>query len=322
MFRGLLVSVLLLLSGCVETEGRVADKTAFVTAWSLEDPDLSVIIPTDPAYTYAYSIEWGDGVTESGLTGQVTHTYDEPGLYVIRIRGVFPHLLMATGNVFDSVDTAEARNAEKLVKVTSWGDIAWRSMENMFANCPNVTLLTSTRPDLSRVTSMKNMFVGTTRFNSDIHDWNVSTVTDMSGMFFEASAFDKPLDTWDTRHVTTMHGMFAYATHFNQPLGQWDFDAVTDTAAMFKGAAEFDQAIGDWNVSRITDMAEMFAFARSFNRPLDQWDVSQVTDMHNMFRYARTFHNQDLSRWDVRSVTRHNGFLQGAGANNREPVWP
>ena len=213
MLRGLLMGVLLFLSGCMGTEGQDADGAAFVTVWSIEVPDLNVTIPTDPAYTYAYSIEWGDGATESGLTGQATHTYDEPGLYMIRIRGAFPHLLMATGNVLDSVDAVEARNAEKLVKVSSWGTIAWRSMENMFANCPNVTLATSTRPDLSRVTSMKNMFAGTTRFNSDIHDWNVSMVADMSGMFYEASAFDQPLDTWDTRHVTTMHGMFAYATH-------------------------------------------------------------------------------------------------------------
>jgi len=294
----------------------------FSTVWLIENYDIGIMIPTDPAYAYSYTIDWGDGKRESGLTQSAVHVYDKSGRYTVRIRGKFPHFSMATGNVLSSSNAVQARNAAKLLKVLSWGKIEWRSMENMFANCSNMTMDTASVPDLSRVSSMKNMFAGATRFNGDIHDWNVSSVTDMSGMFYEAVAFDRLLNSWDTGHATTMRNMFGHATHFNQPLRDWNLSSVTDTAGMFEGAAGFDQALNDWNVSRVTDMSEMFAFARRFNHSLDRWDTGQVVNMRKMFRFARAFHGHDLSHWNVRHVTRHGGFLQRAGTNNQEPRWP
>ena len=47
----------------------------------------------------------------------------------------------------------------------------------------------------------------------------------------------------------------------------------------------------------------LIMFSQSdINQDLSNWDVSSVTDMWGMFERARDF-NQDISSWDVSSVT-------------------
>lgn len=41
-------------------------------------------------YDYDYQVDWGDGETDQGITGDIIHTYDSSGTYDIAISGQFP----------------------------------------------------------------------------------------------------------------------------------------------------------------------------------------------------------------------------------------
>jgi len=54
-----------------------------------------------------------------------------------------------------------------------------------------------------------------------------------------------------------------------------------------------------------------------FNQDISSWDVSSVTDMGQMF-YAATAFNKDLSSWDVSSVTDMDGMFASATSFNQD----
>lgn len=265
------------------------------------------------------TVNWGDANSEAYTTeGNQEHTYAAEGTYTVSITGS----LTQFGNGWD-----ETLIMDKLVKVTSFGNIGLTSLSGAFYNATNLEELPSELP--SSVNSLEAMLCGATIFNGDIGNWNVSNVTDMHGMFWNAAAFNQNISSWNVSNVTKMRTMFYEAAKFNQDISGWNVSNVTNMHGMFRYATAFNQNINTkiinlgepnqyvaWNVSKVTDMVGMFLEAMAFNGDISSWNVSNVTDMWGMF-YDATAFNQNIGEWNVSKVNRMSDMFNGAKAFNQ-----
>lgn len=284
-----------------------SDGEPFITTWKTTSADESITVSTNggsDVTNYNFEIDWGDGTVEqvTGDDPDPSHTYASAGTYTVEISGTFPHFFLNDGP-----------DAPKLQTIEQWGTIQWKSMERAFEGAENLVTNAVDEPDLTSVTSMREMFSGAVVFNGDVGGWDVSNVTDMGGLFEKASTFNRNIGNWDVSSVTDMSFMFSMAVAFNQDIGGWDVANVTTMYYMFQGADAFNQDIGGWDVSDVTGMNGMFYFAESFNQDISGWDVSSVTTMRAMFHSATSF-NQDIGGWDVSNVTYMGGMFGEASA--------
>ena len=261
----------------------VSGDLGFVTTWETVMAGESVTIPARGTYT----IDWGDGMVEEGVSGNHTHTYDSAGNHTVRISGDI-----------EEIRLDNHADAHKLMSIEQWGDSQWTSMHSAFRGASNMTYNAADMPDLSRVTDMERMFDGASSFDGDLSDWDVSNVSDMSEMFWHASSFDGDVSDWDVSRVTDMYGMFASARSFDGDVSDWDVSRVTDMANMFNRALSFDGDISDWNVSRVTDMTDMFRSTSSFNSDISGWSIADTARINAMLFHADAF-DQNLGPWYI-----------------------
>ena len=279
----------------------------FITTWRTTLPSQVITINFVGS---GMNISWGDGATETNVSGTQSHTYATASDYEVSVTGGL------TGLTLDRPDGFVGRLVPELASIDQWGGISWTNMSNAFAGASNMVYIATDTPDLSLVTDMSFMFESAIAFDGDLSSWDVSSVTDMSSMFAGANTFNQLLNTWDVSLVTEMNGMFSFATSFNQPLNDWDVSSVTYMVGMFFDADSFNQPLNDWDVSSVSTMHNMFFDADSFNQPLNDWDVSSVRIMKSMFQSADSF-NQPLNTWDVSKVTNMGGMFFIAHAFNQ-----
>lgn len=203
----------------------------------------------------------------------------------------------------------------KIIDIAQWGNIQWQTFDSAFILCTEMNVSATDAPDLSSVTSTKEMFflcvslVGNPSFNT----WNTSKITNMYNMFGEALYFNAPVGNWDVSNVTDMSYLFDY-TSFNYPLENWNTSKVTDMQHMFHGSTLFNQDITKWDTSKVTDMTEMF-HETSFNQNLGQWNLSSLTTAEDMFLDSgMNCQNYDntLYAWSMNTVTSSNVNLGNA----------
>ena len=237
-----------------------------------------------------FTINWGDGVTDSLLT----HNYGS-------VTGPYTAVLSITSGSVSRFGLFGWTGGDKLIQVATnnnntWGLPGVTSFQNAFAQCTALISVPLGIP--SSVTNMNNMFISAFVFNQNINTWDVSNVTNMIQMFAAAFAFDQPLNNWNVSNVNTMEGMFTSAIKFNQPLNNWNVSNVTNMQSMFQNIDDFNQDISAWDVSSVTNMRAMFLTSSVFNQDISAWDVSSVTDMQQMFENARLF-NQNIRNWNT-----------------------
>ena len=104
----------------------------------------------------------------------------------------------------------------------------------------------------------------------EIGDWDVSRVTSMSQLFSGQKDFNENISRWDTSNVTNMGYMFAHASSFNQPVEGWNTAKVTNMSRMFESASSFSQPVEGWNTANVINMSNMFYHASRLSRSFTQ----------------------------------------------------
>src|SRR5690554_8021862 len=78
-----------------------AQNAPFITTWEVTAGSLDITIPTQGT-GYDYTIDFGDGTVQNNVTGDVTYTYNAPGIYTVSISGDFPRIRF--GNFTNNTD--------------------------------------------------------------------------------------------------------------------------------------------------------------------------------------------------------------------------
>jgi|GEM_PF-1233235 surface protein len=245
MKKLLFLFIVLINIGAIAQEQAPAPEDYFITKWEIPDYQ-SATIPINSAYTYNYTVDWGDGTPVTTHTGNATHNYGPVGgVFTVKIIGIFPQFYN------------NGQWNTKLKSIEQWGNIQWKSMARSFKTVQGLAVNTIDNPNLSQVTDMSEMFFQSGDFNGDLSGWDVSNVTNMNKMFFQCLLFNQDLSNWDTGNVTDMAHMFE-KTAFNQDIGNWDVSSVTTMASMFSENTVFNQDLGRWNINNVTTMHNMF----------------------------------------------------------------
>jgi len=262
---------------------------------------------------YNYNVDWGDGTTDTGLTGTTTHTFASgAGTYTVKISGDFRGIYFNNGG-----------DGDKVLEIQNWGNIAWNvpantngAFRNAFYGCNNLEITATDSPDLSAVTTMYYMFNGATSMvgNSSLNNWDVSNVDNFLGTFQSCIVFDSPLSNWTFPNANTIfQQMFQNAFVFNQDIGSWNVQNVTNMNSLFRNAYAFNNgnsaSIGNWNTSNVTDFRNLFLQANAFNQDIGNWDFSNATlGQENIFAFATAF-NQYLGNWQLNTALTSLGFM-------------
>ena len=204
-------------------------------------------------------------------------------------------------------------------------------MHDMFYRAPKYTGAGNISDwDVSKVTTMFDMFNGAKEFNADLNKWNPEKVVNFVNTFAGTTNFTTPLTFQNISAAQDLTSMFSYSSVPSVKLGKTgnvqsmqnmfnrsqvenveieDTSSVTLMNDMFYEARKFNQGnISDWDVSKVKNFRVMFFGAEKFNQDLSNWNTESATTMQNMFDGASQF-NQDLSNWNLSSASNLDGFI-------------
>lgn len=292
---------------------------------------------------YRLTIDWGDGTKEtlqnrSGIPLQ--HTYDETGIYTIRMVGT---ILGWDNSNFNNQDDA------KLIDIVNWGPLTLKNdnsffqstnltyisaddypnfrllsafegagTKSMFANCSNLTgiknLASWTPSEWDIDGDMTTMFNNCTNFNdSGLLAWDYSNIINMPGL--NGTAWTH---SWSGVDLTAVTGTLSFPTSYFQTytveghlFGIFSEIFKNQTLSNLAGMGHVEA----WNnlpyLTGVTKAQSLFSSC-NFNSSGD-WvtglDLSNIEDATNMFLFASNL-NLDMSVFDFQNLKNANSMFR------------
>lgn len=293
-------------------------QTDISTASSGKSNDDQFLISVNPSdYTFDYNVDWGDGNTDSNVTTNITHTYDTPGTYDVKITGTFPNIYFF--NRFDKY---------KVLEIKNWGNIEWEIMANAFYGCSNMDITATDQPDFSNVGNFYRAFTSCSSMSLPSADyvsgWVTSNVQSIELMFFGcASITSIDCSSWDVSNVIKFNGCFCQMREVTEiDVTGWDTTSgasfnqtffLCDKLTSLPGIEDFR-----FRTSAVVDFQFMLRDLRVFYGnnndgilDLSGWNITStnVSNMRNLFRGMYIMKRIDLTGWDFSSVTNLSEFF-------------
>ena len=298
-----------------------AATSALILSYEMVPDDLTIEYYGDPAYTYDFAVDWGDGTVDSNITlgnGNllISHTYASTGRYDVSITGTFPGWNNGeTGNTLPGFASAFLR------EVKQWGNLKYKTLAGAFYGTDDVKISATDVPDFSQLTSLVNCFNQSQNFSADVSNWNTSAVTDLSAAFSFSRNFNADLSNWDVSAVKNMSSAFFASENFSGSISQWDVSQVTDMSVLCQNVENFSDNISNWDVSSVLSFTAAFGSSPSltngFNQNISGWNTGSATNMSSMF-IGNVFFNQDIGNWNVSSVEKFEFMFSDATSFNQD----
>ncbi len=254
-------------------------------------------------------VDWGDGNQEAfNSEGTKNHTYDVEDIYTVYISGE----LSQFGKGYLVYD-----NAEKLVKVTSFGDIGLTSLSGAFNGAANLLEVPAKLP--STVSDLSYMFTGALSFNQDIGDWHVGNVKNMKLMFSNAMLFNQHIGSWNISNVSNMQGMFYGALSFNQNISNWDVSNVENFEFFLLDSElsvkHYNSLLIDWSYLNLNEGVDFHGGNSQYNLgvPSDRRDYIIEQFNWNIEDGGDTGEDFDLFRLELKKNPENAAIIDGGG---------
>ncbi len=180
--------------------------TPFRATFGTTSPEETVILPLIEGYDYNFTIDWGDGTTntiEGFDDSNREHSYAEAGTYRVMIRGKMP-----VWKYYDPSGGTNNGTPQHLISIDDWGNVGYglkvQNFDYMFFNCINLESI----PELNVAGQMLRGMFGNCVSLTDAILKNISS----SVSYMETAI---PID--DRRFETIFDNLYPNYTSFNQP---------------------------------------------------------------------------------------------------------
>ena len=244
----------------ITNKGKVKHGAAapmFISTWDTTQAGSAndtIVLPLVSNGDYDFYVKWGDGSIDN-ITGynqsEVTHQYENTGIYTIKIFGDISGWRFAYGG-----------DDDKILNISQWGPLTINS-DFAFAGCSLLDLSATDSPTITSTNGCRSLFNGCSSLTSSgVRSFDLTNITSVNGMFSDCDAFDVSLSGMDFTNVGDFSYMFNLTDYFSRhTIEGWTFG--TNVQGLFSNynSGYFDQS-NIWNnipnLSSITGARYLF----------------------------------------------------------------
>ena len=271
-------------------------------------------LTTDTAYTYNYTVDWGDG-NVSSYTGSAIHTYSSVGDFEIKVSGTCPYFYL------------EWPSKNYLLDIIQWGDLEFKSLKQTFKQCrnlgnptgdtqlPGIPLTTIDTPTFADDFEPDGLYewCDENYFTSipNINNWIIpQTLTSLERCFYRLRWWDDSVANWDVSYVDNFKSMFESCRLWKNggdDLKDWKPGKNHSGDLTFENMFYYCEEIVDielWKqdlyLSNINFLNTklMFYYCRKWKLSLEDWDNTSVkiNELEGMFSWVGSYYGGDNRR--------------------------